>query len=113
MTTLVIDRAVLEQALEALEHACDHTDAKPGYRPSIVSKALLGLRDALAQPDQAVPEPLFGDMRPAAYRFRTRGVEDAQWRLTDDQGLIRQMLELGHWEVRTLIEAPDVAGGTT
>jgi hypothetical protein len=108
MTTLIIDRAVLEQALEALEHACDHTDAKPGYRPSIVSKALLGLRDALAL---AVPEPFFGDMRPAAYRFRTRGVEDAQWRLTDDPELIRQMLELGHWEVRPLIEAPDVAGG--
>jgi hypothetical protein len=45
-------RTAAQQALKALEHVCDYTDAKPGYRPGVVSEALLGLRNALAQQEQ-------------------------------------------------------------
>ncbi len=45
-------RQAAQQALKALEHMCDYTDAKPGYRPSVVSEAMLGLWNALAQQEQ-------------------------------------------------------------
>jgi len=45
-------RTAAQQALEALEHMCANTNAKPGYKPSVAATALLSLRVALAQPEQ-------------------------------------------------------------
>jgi hypothetical protein len=59
MTTMQIDRVVVEQALEALEwhYRQGHSNTLGGFRLKIDEKALRNLRAALAQQDEPV-EPV-------------------------------------------------------
>lgn len=42
--------------------------------------------------------------KPVAWRFRTRGVPHSNWRLCDDEALVQQMRDMGHWDIVPLVE---------
>jgi hypothetical protein len=45
----------------------------------------------------------FEAMDPVAWRFRTKGIEHGQWRVTDDASLIGMMRGMGHWDIQALV----------